>query len=287
MHACTGGEPLLRNDLPSIIKECLAHGINTSLSTNGILANRNTCKLIANAGLKEIQVSIHAPNPIHDEMVGVDGALNHALKGLKNLVEAGLSTIVAAVPTRLNYQLLPELAGKVKKIGARCFRILRLMPHSEAVLQQTVPYEEMKELVKKMKDVTTEPDDFAVSIHTTAGFSTDQYDLEHWEKILHPLSHTCSAGKVSMGIPSDGDCVPCLEIKKPEMICGNILQDSLLDIWSARPMLLLRSATPDKYKQRCGKCELKWTCYSARCIAYNLESDILGDDISCYRLRDY
>jgi len=284
----TGGEPLLRKDLPLIIKECLDYGINVSLSTNGVMADEKTSKLVASAGLEEIQVSIHAPNEIHDKMVGVEGAIEGALKGLKNLIEAGFSVIVAAVPTKMNHPLLPELAERVQQMGARCFRVLRLMPHSRSVLEQIVPYREMQMLVKRLSGFAHRLNNFAASIHTSAGFSTEAYDLEHWEKILHPLSHTCSAGKVTMGIMANGDCVPCLEIKNPKMICGNILHQSFSEIWDSKPMSLLRLATPDKYRGRCEECELKWTCYSARCVAYNLEGDILGDDVSCYRLiRDF
>jgi radical SAM protein with 4Fe4S-binding SPASM domain len=140
-------------------------------------------------------------------------------------------------------------------------------------------------LVRRLKDLSDRVSDFVVSIHTGAGYSDAEfYDIEHWEKILHPLSYTCSAGKVTMGILSNGDCVPCLEIKNPKMICGNILHEPLAAIWSSKPMSLVRRTTPAKYNGKCGKCELKWTCYSARCIAYNLTGDILGDDVSCYRI---
>ena len=54
----TGGEPLLRNDLPLIIKQCLDYGMNVSLSTNGVMETERMAELIAFTGLDEIQVSI-------------------------------------------------------------------------------------------------------------------------------------------------------------------------------------------------------------------------------------
>jgi MoaA/NifB/PqqE/SkfB family radical SAM enzyme len=216
----TGGEPLMRSDLPLIINECLNYGMNVSLSTNGIEASKKIVKMIASTGLEEVQVSIHAPNEIHDELVRVNGAVKRSFEGMRNLIDAGIRVTVASVATRMNYYLLPELAEQVAEMGAKYFRVLRLMPHSYDMLQQIVPYNEMRKLVERL------------------------------------------------------------------IRCGNILSESFSEIWNSKPMSLLRSATPDNFHGRCGDCELKWSCYSARCVAYNLGGDILGDDISCYRIAE-
>jgi len=282
----TGGEPLLRNDLPLIIKECLNYGMNVSLSTNGMAATEEVAKMIASAELDEIQVSIQAPDEINDKIVGVEGAVDQSFKGLQNLINAGLRVTVASVATRMNYSLIPELAEKVATIGAKYFRVLRLMPHSNDMLQQVVTYRQMQMLVERLMRLEKEMEEFTISIHTSPGFSDERfYDSKEY-KIVHPLCHTCEAGKVSMGILSNGDCVPCLELKSSEFICGNILYESLLKVWNSKPMFALRSATPDQYHGRCGDCDLKWSCYSARCVAYNLRGDILGDDESCYRFLE-
>jgi MoaA/NifB/PqqE/SkfB family radical SAM enzyme len=278
----TGGEPLLRNDLHLIVKECLEYGMNVSLSTNGTMATEKTAKMIASTGLEEIQVSIQAPNEIHDEIVGVSGALKQSLNGLRNLIEAGFRVTVASVATRTNYLLLPTLAKQVAEMGAKYFRVLRLMPHSYNMLKQIVPYKEMQILVESMLQLEKKLDGFMISIHTSPGFLDERFYNPKEYKIVHPLSHTCTAGKASMGILSNGDCVPCLELKSPELVCGNLLQEPLFDIWNSKPMSLLRSVTPHGYHGKCGECELKWTCYSARCVSYNLTGDILGEDKSCY-----
>lgn len=282
----TGGEPFLRNDLPLIIKRCLDYGMNVSLSTDGTMVTEKTAKLIASTGLDETQVSIQAPNEIHDKIVGVDGALTQSFKGLRNLIKAGLRVTVASVATRMNYSLLPELAKKVAVMGAKYFRVLRLMPHSYDMLQQIVPYEKMQILVERLSHLEEKLEGFIISIHTSPGFLDERFYNSREYKIVHPLCHTCTAGKASMGILSNGDCVPCLELKSPEFICGNILYSSFSDIWNSKPMSLLRSVTPDNYHGKCGECEFKWSCYSARCVAYNLGKDILGDDKSCYRLLE-
>lgn len=282
----TGGEPLLRQDFPLIIKECIAYGMNVSLSTNGTEATSEIAKAIAAVGLEEIQVSIQAPDDTHDRIVGVKGAITRSFQGLRNLIETGLRVTVAAVATVTNYSLLPELAKNVANMGAKHFRVLRLMPHSYDMLQQIVPHKEMQMLVRRLLRLETNLDDFTIEIHSSPGFlDPSTYDPREY-RILHPLCHTCTAGKVSMGILSNGDCVPCLELKAPELVCGNILRDSLSEVWNSKPMSLLREVTPHRYHGKCGECEFKWTCYSARCVSYNLRGDLFGDDESCYHLSN-
>lgn len=258
--------------------------MNVSLSTNGTGASSEIAEEIRSAGLKEIQVSIHAPDETHDRIVGVQGAALRSFSGLRNLIEAGLGVTVAAVATRTNCSLLPELAQKIAKMGAKHFRVLRLMPHSHETLRQIVPRMEMQVLVKRLRQLEKELQEFTIEIHTSPGFlDTSASELREYS-ILHPLCHTCTAGKLSMAILSDGNCVPCLELKDPKFECGNVLRDPLAEIWRAKPMSLLRSVTPHRYHGKCGDCELKWTCYSARCVSYNLGGDLLGNDESCYRL---
>jgi radical SAM protein with 4Fe4S-binding SPASM domain len=262
----------------------MMYGMNVSLSTNGVEASIEKSNLIASTGLEEIQVSIYAPDDkIHDSIVGVNGALNQSLKGLKNLIDAGLRVTVASVGTRMNHYCLPELAEQVADIGARYFRVLRLMPHTQNMLEWIVPYNEMLFLVERMKDLEKRREEFIISVHTSPGFEMEQFQNPRIYNIVHPLCNTCTAGKTSMAILSNGDCFPCIELRKSELFCGNILDTSLDKVWNSEPMSILRSITPDNYHGKCGECYSKWICYSARCVAYNLGGDFLGEDESCYR----
>jgi radical SAM protein with 4Fe4S-binding SPASM domain len=276
----TGGEPLLHHDLPLIIEKCRQHGMNTLVSTNGTHATRDLAMTLASVGLDEIQISIHAPNEVHDTMVHSSGALEKSLVGLRNLVTAGLKVTVAAVPTRSNYMLLPDLAQIVAGMGALHFRMLRLMPHSHDLLRDVVPDREMEELVDRLTALRQTLKGFEITVHASPGLSKERY----YDPKEHKICHTCTAGKMSMGILSNGDCVPCLELKGREFLCGNMLTNSISEMWDSPPMRRMRSITPDAYRDTCGECQWKWTCYSARCVAYNLCGDILAEDRSCYKL---
>ena len=282
----TGGEPFLRKDLPIIVKNCSDRGINVTLSTNGTTVTKEVAETISRSGLDEIQVSIHADNKVHDKMVGIDGSIGNAMSGLENLLSSGIKVTVASVVTRRNYNRLPSLVRKVAKMGVSYFRVLRLMPHSNKMLKDIVPYNEMESLVKELSKIEDELGNISIIVTSSPGFIEKFGEGRQQYKILHPLCHTCTAGKMAMGILSDGNCVPCLELRDAQFICGNILQNSISNIWKSDQMSQLRSVLPNQYIGFCGKCEWKWSCYSARCVAYNIGENLFGDDVSCYFIKE-
>ena len=71
----TGGEPMLRKDLPDIvrqIKEC-SYFIFTSMVTKGDLLTVNKAQELFDAGINQIAVSLDFPNKQHDAYRGIPG----------------------------------------------------------------------------------------------------------------------------------------------------------------------------------------------------------------------
>jgi len=282
----TGGEPFQRSDLPQIISKCTKHRIKITLSTNGLHVYREAAQRMFDAGLDEIQLSLHGMHNTHDTIVGLQGAFERASEGLKNLIDAGICVSVASVGMKCNQNELPTLARTVAGCGAKYFRLLRLMPHSQEMLANQINAPDMIRLAEQLTSVQDEYEGFTVRIHTAPGLEDERFWTSQEHKLVHPLCHTCTAGKLSMGILSNGDCVPCLEMKAPKFLCGNIFKDDVQEIWNSSAMVSFRDVCPEKYEAECGKCDARWTCYSARCTAYHLTGNILADDPTCYIIND-
>ena len=60
----TGGEPLMRKDLPEIVHEISkVHGLkDLSLTTNGLLLGGGTAKKLCDSGLKRVNISLPSLN---------------------------------------------------------------------------------------------------------------------------------------------------------------------------------------------------------------------------------
>jgi GTP 3',8-cyclase len=99
----TGGEPLIREDLPQIIAEIsAAPGLrDLSLSTNGLLLVGMAKKLFQ-SGLKRVNVSLPSLNPeTYRKLTG--GNLPEALAGIKTAIDAGFC------PVKLNMVVLKDV----------------------------------------------------------------------------------------------------------------------------------------------------------------------------------
>lgn len=92
----TGGEPLIRNDLESLIERIArVDGItDISMTTNAVLLTKHRAESLRNAGLKRINVSLDAMDDatftaMNDMGVGVASVL----KGIDNAVSAGIDNV--------------------------------------------------------------------------------------------------------------------------------------------------------------------------------------------------
>jgi len=76
----TGGEPLLRKDLPSILGYAKEASLTTFLLTNGYLLPERIHQIYENLDI--VSVSIDFPDSRHDKTRGLNGLLNRAITGL-------------------------------------------------------------------------------------------------------------------------------------------------------------------------------------------------------------
>jgi len=100
----TGGEPLMRQDLPEIVASIAAlPGLSDlSLTTNGLLLGGGMAKKLRDCGLRRVNISLPTLNPeTYHKLTG--GKLEDALVGVKAAIAAGFS------PVKLNTVVLKDV----------------------------------------------------------------------------------------------------------------------------------------------------------------------------------
>jgi cyclic pyranopterin phosphate synthase len=100
----TGGEPLMRQDLPRIVKGIAAlPGLrDLSLTTNGLLLGEGMAKKLRDCGLRRVNISLPSLNPeTYHKLTG--GKLEDALAGVNAAIEAGFC------PVKLNTVVLRDV----------------------------------------------------------------------------------------------------------------------------------------------------------------------------------
>ena len=100
----TGGEPLMRKDLPEIVAgiAAIAGLRDLSLTTNGLLLGGGMAKKLRDSGLRRVNISLPSLNPeTYHKLTG--GKLEAALEGVKAAIEADFC------PVKLNMVVLKDV----------------------------------------------------------------------------------------------------------------------------------------------------------------------------------
>jgi cyclic pyranopterin phosphate synthase len=98
----TGGEPLVRKDLPLLVKMLsdIPEITDIGLTTNGVLLP-NYAKQLKEAGLKRVNISLDTLDPIKFRKITRIGNLEDVLKGIDAALEAEL------LPVKINFVRIP------------------------------------------------------------------------------------------------------------------------------------------------------------------------------------
>jgi len=109
--AFSGGEATLRADLPELIQYAREQGLeHIEVQSNGrIYANRCYAEKLIKAGVNNFVISLHSNNPeMSDYIMGVPGAFEQTVQGIKNLNELGQAVKINIVLMKQNYKTLEE-----------------------------------------------------------------------------------------------------------------------------------------------------------------------------------
>jgi cyclic pyranopterin phosphate synthase len=126
----TGGEPLVRRDLPTLVRmlAALHPDVDISLTTNGVLLRRDA-RALADAGLRRVNVSLDSLRADRFERLARRDALATVLDGIEAAREAGLEPIkVNVVVMRgINDDEVVEFGRLARTTGIRV-RFIEYMP---------------------------------------------------------------------------------------------------------------------------------------------------------------
>lgn len=132
----TGGEPLVRKDLPELVgmlkRECAIADL--SLSTNGLLLSRYAEEL-KSKGLDRVNVSLDSLNPARFKEITRRGELKQVLEGIEAALDADLKPVKinTVVIGGFNDDEVVDLAQLALKHEDLIIRFIELMPIGQAV----------------------------------------------------------------------------------------------------------------------------------------------------------
>jgi MoaA/NifB/PqqE/SkfB family radical SAM enzyme len=130
----SGGEPLLRPQVPKLVAHAAGLGMRVTLTTNGTLVDKDLAKRLVEAGVRGVNVSIDSPErKTHDRIRGVRGAWKKTVRAVgyfHRYAHKGKLTIrTNTVISRTNYTSLASLPDFVHEIGADGLNLIPVDDH--------------------------------------------------------------------------------------------------------------------------------------------------------------
>jgi 12,18-didecarboxysiroheme deacetylase len=105
----SGGEPLVRKDLPQLAAYAVEKGMRAVISTNGTLITPETARNLKKVGLSYIGISLDGMEEVNDRFRGVNGAFQSALEGIKNSQAAGIKVGLRFTINKFNVKEIPKI----------------------------------------------------------------------------------------------------------------------------------------------------------------------------------
>lgn len=222
----TGGEPLIRKDLPYLVSSInTLEGIeDISLTTNGLLLKKYAHAL-ASAGLRRVNVSLDSLRPRRYREITRGGDINNVLEGIHEAEKAGLLPIkINMVPIRgFNDDEIEEFARLTLKTTYNV-RFIEFMPIGAKEIwnhEKYISTDEIKERVSKIAPL------IPVKIRRSGPARYFRFeDAPGVVGFISPITHHFCNSCNRLRLTSDGKLRPCLfsetEIDlKSAMRCGS------------------------------------------------------------------
>jgi cyclic pyranopterin phosphate synthase len=196
----TGGEPLLRPDLVSIVQS-VPSGMESSLTTNGTLL-ADLARDLKTSGLRRVNVSIDSLNPeTYKKITGVDN-LSDVLEGITAALDVGLTPVKLniVVLDGINDNEIEDFLAFVRGNRNLILQLIELMHFNDCNYHGELNVvEEM--LASRSKQIITR------RMHHRKKYCLDGAEVE----VVRPLHNTefcafCNRLRVT----SDGKLKPCL-----------------------------------------------------------------------------
>ena len=275
----TGGEPLLRQDIYSLIRASREHGFWTVLGSHGGMLGAEVADKLVEAGLKGVGVSVDSVQAVeHNRFRGIAGAWENTIAALRVMRDKGLPFLIETTVTRFNKGRLREMAAFAVEQGATSLNVFFLVPTGRgANLNDLTPaeYEEALGVLVGLQE------ELAGTLLVNAKCAP-HYRRALWEhdpdsKFVRTFhGGGCPAGTYYCRITPQGDVTPCPYMPLP---VGNLRQASFATLWRDAPVL--RELREAQRGGRCGTCEFSELCGGCRCRAYATTGDYLAEDPSC------
>ena len=294
LFVLTGGDPLKRPDIYSLVKYGTLRGVRMSMtpSATPLLTHAAVARL-RQCGLARLAISLDGSTAkIHDTFRGVSGSYALTLDAVRWAGEIGLPIQINTTITRRNLADFDSMVALLKTFPMVLWSVFFLVPTGRGQLHDLITAEEFEEVFARLADVSRE---VKFDIKTT--------EAQHYRRYLaqqravqrrigiapsgstgKPLGdgigrapRGLNDGKGFVFVSHQGDVFPSGFLP---LTAGNVRRQPLAEIYRNAPLFRQLRDTSN-LKEKCGMCEFREICGGSRSRAYALTGDPFAADPSC------
>jgi radical SAM protein with 4Fe4S-binding SPASM domain len=232
--AITGGEPMMRQDLPEVIARMVSHGMTVGMVSNGTLLNLERTQNLVKAGLRTISFSVDGNEELNDAVRG-KGSFAKAMAGIRAAQEAGVELI--EVISCVRPESLPRMAEMERVVRQAGLKHWRLFPidrmgrggvNTDHLWLSPADVRALFDFIaRRRRDIAASGDDFDLR------FSCGGFLGVRREYTVRPPDAQCFAGTAIGSILSDGTVSACPSLPR-EWGQGSVRSQRLSTIWNTR-----------------------------------------------------
>ncbi len=270
----SGGEPLMRDDIFTLLARAREKGLRPVFGTNGTLITGAVAARLKETGASVMGISLDSVDPeSHDELRAVTGAWQGAVDGMRACREAGLPFQVHTTVMDWNMPEVERLTDFAVEMGAVGHHIFFLVPTGRAVNIETesLRAEQYEKLLHRIMKKQAE-----VKIELKPTCAPQFMRIASQMGMQTRFTKGCLAGISYCIISPKGVVQPCAYLN---ISAGNIRENDFGKIWhNAEIFQTLRS---EKYQGGCGTCRYQKVCGGCRARAYFYHGDYMAEEPWC------
>lgn len=262
-----GGEPVLWTHLAKLLYRIdNSHSIKRmAILTNGVYLPEDVKKAILDTK-PTVQISIDGITEEKHDFIRGKGNYKKAISTIKFLVDHGIQVFVHYVISKYTVPITEEFIQEMDKLGVSQITFSRDVPIGASDFSFVLNKEEIRKVLVDLNNYRNK-------------FSTSNIVINSSRPLWACFGEygRCPVGIQTITIMPDGTVFPC---RRLPIKVGNIRSENLFSIWYNSDILWdLRNR--EKIK-KCGKCQYLDMCGGARCIAYAVTGDYMGEDPQCW-----
>ncbi|MFA4935851.1 MAG: 12,18-didecarboxysiroheme deacetylase [Candidatus Methanoperedens sp.] len=300
----SGGEPIMRKDLPELALYARSKGMRAVISTNGTLIDKKMAKVLKDIGLSYVGVSLDGMRETNDKFRGMKGAFDAALNGMRNCLAEGVKVGLRFTINKKNVKDIPAIFDLLEKekIPRVCFYHLVYSGRGSKLVEQELSHEESRKTLDIIMDRTKALHDrgFPIEVLTVDNHCDGPYvyfrllkeDPKRAAEVYELLQmNQGNSSGIGIGCVSwDGSVHPDQFWRHYSF--GNVKERKFSELWtdtSNELMAGLKNRKPliKANADRCAHCKWFDICNgNFRVRAEAIYGNVWADDPACYLTKE-